>query len=287
MEKVPFRHYRLKEISRLGDIISGMSVTSEQLRVLVVDDDELNRRMMRLLLAREDHDIHVAASGLEALDAIKSLEFDLVLMDLQMPEMDGIETSRRIREWEGEGRHTYIVALTASFLPEKGRELFEAGIDNYISKPFEVEHLRQMMRYGLDHRRLDPQIGAAQDATNTPAGKPDVDYNRGIRQVGGDEGIYRELLGDFIKELPEKLETLQSHYERGDLEALSRAAHNLKGVSSNLGALQLSEYAANLEKQSGGSYTDSLKSLLDETRRISQKLMESASDFLTGTGVYS
>ena len=119
------------------------------LSILVVDDDDLNRRLMRVLLSREGHRVEVAANGLEALEAVKQRRFDIVFMDLHMPEMDGIEASRQIRAWENEGNHTFIVALTASYLPEEGQILFEAGIDNYLSKPFQIEHIQRLVRYGL------------------------------------------------------------------------------------------------------------------------------------------
>jgi len=117
------------------------------LSILVVDDDELNRRMMRVLLTLEGHRVELASNGLEAFNAVKLKKFDIVFMDLHMPDMDGMEASRRIREWEKDGVHTFIVALTASYLPEIGSTLFEAGIDNYISKPFEVEHIQRLLRY--------------------------------------------------------------------------------------------------------------------------------------------
>ena len=126
-------------------LLAGKEMPS--LSILVVDDDELNRRMMGVLLTLEGHRVDVAANGLEAFDAVKLKKFDIVFMDLHMPGMDGIEASRRIREWEKEGEHTFIVALTASYLPEIGSKLFEAGMDNYISKPFDVEHIQRLLRY--------------------------------------------------------------------------------------------------------------------------------------------
>ena len=126
------------------------STMNSALSILVVDDDELNQRMMRLLLKRDGHQVECASNGQEAFEAVKSRSYDIVLMDLQMPVMGGVEASRCIREWEADGRHTFIVALTASFMPEKGRELFEAGIDNYMSKPFDVEHLRNILQHGLE-----------------------------------------------------------------------------------------------------------------------------------------
>jgi CheY-like chemotaxis protein len=126
------------------------------LRVLVVDDDVLNRRLMQTLLSYEGHEVDVASNGLEAFDAVKFQKFDIVFMDLQMPVMDGMEASRRIREWENGGQHTFIVALTASYLPEEGHRLFEAGIDNYISKPFQLEHVRRIMKYSVAAHSIAP-----------------------------------------------------------------------------------------------------------------------------------
>lgn len=118
-----------------------------KLSILVVDDDELNRRLMRVLLTNEGHRVEVAANGLEALEAVKQKKFDIVFMDLQMPVMGGIEASRQIRAWEKEDSHIFIVALTASYLPEKGQLMFEAGMDNFISKPFQVEQIQKLLRY--------------------------------------------------------------------------------------------------------------------------------------------
>ena len=125
--------------------LDGTGIPS--LLILVVDDNEINRQLMSILLTRQGHRIDVASNGLEAFEAIKVKKFDIVFMDLQMPVMDGIEASRRIREWENEGVHTFIVALTAGYFPEDGQKLFEAGMDNYLSKPFQVEHIQKLLRY--------------------------------------------------------------------------------------------------------------------------------------------
>ncbi len=121
-----------------------------RLRILVVDDDASNRSLMQLLLVREGYQVTVASNGLEAFNFIKHQKFDIVFMDLSRPVMDGMESSRRIREWEDGGQHTFIVALTASYIPDDGQKLFDAGIDNYISKPFELEHIQRMLKYRAD-----------------------------------------------------------------------------------------------------------------------------------------
>lgn len=253
---------------------------ASRLKILVVDDDEMNRRMMRILLTREGHDVQLAGNGMEALDAIKDQKFDVVFMDLQMPVMDGLVASNRIREWENGGIRTYIVALTASYLPENGHLLFEAGIDNYISKPFEVDHIHRLL--GLI---AGGETGAPISDQSIPLTPPEfddiLDIHKGTQRVGGDLQTYKELLSDFITELPERIKSLEQFSQQRDMTSLSRAAHNLKGVSSNLGALQLSEYAAKLDKQSNEGYTDLNQTLLLDLKRAETDLERTATKFLT------
>jgi len=255
------------------------------LSILVVDDDELNQRMMRLILKREGHLIECASNGLEAVQAVKSKSYDLVLMDLQMPTMDGIEASRLIREWENGKAHTFIVALTASYLPERGRELFEAGIDNYLAKPFEVQHLRHILQYGLESRQSRLNSEPAKTELESVKQVMEINFEIGIQRVGGDVDIYKELLNDFVTELPGKLENLWSQYKNKDMDALGRAAHNMKGVSANLGALQLSEHAQRLEKQVTQGYTESVEGLLTDISSTIKKLIEIALNYLAGREV--
>ena len=253
-----------------------------KLMILVVDDDELNQRMMRVLMTRDGHHVELASNGLEAFEAIKSRKFDIVFMDLQMPVMDGVEASRTIREWENLGERTFIVALTAGYLPEEGQRLFEAGIDNYILKPFELDQIQRMLKY-----RSKAILSSSPSANVVQAEEMSIievlDIQKGIERVGGDVETYWDLFSDFIQELPEKMDALLRYFATGDLEGLSRSAHNLKGVSANLGALQLSEYADRLDKQSGAGYTESLiEDSLEEIMAIGGKLREVAHIFLSG-----
>lgn len=262
----------------IADSRSG-SETISQLKILVVDDDVLNQRMMQLLLKREGHQVDLASNGLEAFEAIKQQKYDIVFMDLQMPVMDGLEASRRIRKWENGGQHTFIVALTASYLPEKGHILFEAGIDNYISKPFEMEHIHQLLKYSFKARlagEADQPVILEQELPTPKV----LDTQRGVVQVGGDEAVYRELLRDFIEQLPKRLEKIQTYFAEMDLLELARAAHNLSGITGSLGALQLSEYAKKLDKQSLEGYTESLENLLQEIQLAVGKLIETSNSFL-------
>ena len=253
----------------------------DKLKVLVVDDDEMNRRMMRLILTREDHVVEIASDGYEACKAAEVEKFDIILMDLQMPGMDGVETSKRIRALENGSKDTYIVALTASYLPERGSELFKAGIDNYIAKPFDVEHLRLMLKHGLDHRVNSPNY----DEIDEPViisieNHQGFDPNMGLKQVGGDEEVFRELLADFVSELPQKIAVMESNLTERNMESLSRGAHNLKGVSANLGLMQLSQHAGRLENRAGEGYTSLVIEDMNKIREVVDQFLQEASNFL-------
>jgi CheY-like chemotaxis protein len=166
-----------------------------QLKILVVDDDVLSQRMMRVLLTREGHQVDTVSNGPEALEAVKLQKYDIIFMDLQMPMMDGIQASRSIREWENGTQHTFIVALTASYLPEKGQTLFEAGIDNYISKPFELEHIQRLLKYSVK-ARLNSRLESSVDCGQKLPSDVVLDIQRGVDHVRRCN-TYRELLSDF------------------------------------------------------------------------------------------
>jgi CheY-like chemotaxis protein/HPt (histidine-containing phosphotransfer) domain-containing protein len=236
--------------------------------------------MMRLILKREGHLAVCACNGAEALEAVKSRRFDMILMDLQMPVMDGVEASRRIRAWENGDGHTFIVALTASYLPERGAELFEAGIDNYLAKPFEVTHLRNMLQHSLERRDSETFSEMGQPTSELIAGDKALDFQVGIQRVGGSTVVYNDLLRDFIGELPDKLERLWSYYRERDVEGLNRIAHNLKGVSANLGALRMSTQAQLLEKQTTQDYTETIEVLLNDISATISEFRETAASYL-------
>jgi len=253
------------------------------LKILVVDDDELNRRMMQILLTREGHHVELAANGMEALDAVKYQKFDIVFMDLQMPTMDGFEASRRIREWENGNLHTFIVALTASYLPEEGHLLFEAGIDNYISKPFEVEHIQRMLNF-LSKTAMPSPMQPDPAIVEFANDRGVLDIQKGTQRVGGDLATYRELLGEFIEGLSGRINVLERYLWERNMDAFYREAHNLKGVSSNLGAMELSECAGKLDKQSNEGYTRLHEGLFLELKKAEANLQRTANDFLSRQG---
>ena len=243
------------------------------LKILVVDDEEMNRRMMQLILSHEKHDVQIATGGQEAIDAVKEQDFDIILMDIQMPMMDGVETSKRIRNLEDGGKRAYIIALTASFLPEMGERLFAAGMDTYLAKPFDVQHLREVLKLGFEHKLPSYTDNKNAAAKRLVVSSEVLDLSKGIAMVGGDKETYLELLGDFVDRLPERLKKMEVFLKERNAVELSRAAHNIKGVSANLGALQLSHHAGVLEKEAGEGYTPNLIERFQEFDRITRKFV--------------
>ena len=254
-----------------------------KLDILVADDDELNRRMMKILLGTMGHNVELASNGAEAVAAAAIRNFDVVFMDLQMPVMDGVESSRRIRDLDNEHGHPFIVALTASYLPEQGKELIEAGIENYIAKPFEMGQIKRMLDYRTKAKAagLSNTSPPADDALNAPQ---TLDIKKGIMRVGGDEEAYQSLLTDLFLELPERIGTLKRLYFEEEYEKLSRAAHNLKGVSANLGALRMSVFAGNLENESSTGYTLAIEQMLDKLTSEAQNLQQACHEYMPDVG---
>jgi CheY-like chemotaxis protein len=124
---------------------------SRSLRILVAEDNPINRKLACKLLEKRGHVVAVAQNGREALKAVQAANFDLVLMDVQMPEMDGIEATRRIRSWEQPAqRRTMIAAMTAHVMPEDRERCLEAGMDSYVTKPLQIAQLAAVLRQAAD-----------------------------------------------------------------------------------------------------------------------------------------
>jgi two-component system, sensor histidine kinase and response regulator len=215
--------------------------------ILIVEDDELNQRMLEIMLSGKGYVIQFASNGLEALEVVKSSKFDLILMDLMMPLMDGFETCRRIREWEAGKLHIPIVALTAYSMQREAQRCFEVGMDDYMSKPLQVNRLLQLIEFLVNKNKKQTAPLTTPTIDKGQVEIPVLDIERALPIFGNDMALLKELFGDFIRSLPEKLSQLRDELDSGDLKTLSIHAHNLKGLSANFGAMQLSGQASALD----------------------------------------
>lgn len=212
------------------------------LKILIVDDDDQSLRMLSLILGHEGHHIKTASNGLEAVEAVKLNELDLVLMDVQMPLMDGLDATRQIRAWEGHEGHLAVVGLTA-VLDSEFRKCLQAGMDGIIAKPFDTGEFHELIVDFVNKNRVSTKQKMEGDLVDLPV----LDVQGAIKRFAGDEENYKLLLGEFISSLTKKFEELVGDFEASDWKNLSRRAHNLKGLSAGFGAVELSHKALELD----------------------------------------
>ncbi|MCK9375610.1 MAG: response regulator [Syntrophobacterales bacterium] len=209
------------------------------LKILLAEDNAVNQKVALRLLARLGYRADVVANGLEAVAAVQRQPYDVVLMDVQMPEMDGLEASRRIKRGEAAGAVPRIIALTADAMQGDREKCLAAGMDDYITKPIHVEALVTALT------RTQPQ-SAAEDSE--PEASPVIDLKKfeEFRDAMGADFI-GEVLAVFTEDAPELLRNLQQALADGDAELFRRAAHTLKSNSAAFGADRLAELARELE----------------------------------------
>jgi CheY-like chemotaxis protein/HPt (histidine-containing phosphotransfer) domain-containing protein len=199
---------------------------------LLAEDNVVNQKLASRLLEKQGHTITVAGNGKEALAALERRPFDLVLMDVQMPEMNGFEAARAIRAREREtGRHIPIIAMTAHAMKGDRERCLAAGMDHYVMKPILARKLFEAIE------SLAPVVARAAADASPAAPRPDADRvlaaDQILNRVDGDVALLRELVTMFLEDCPRLLEEIQAAVGRKDAEALSRAAHALKGSIGN------------------------------------------------------
>ncbi len=228
-----------------------------RLQILLAEDNLVNQKLAVSLLEKRGHAVEVVGNGLEALAALERQSFDVVLMDVQMPEMDGLETTATIRARERTSHgHVPILAMTARAMKGDRERCLEVGMDDYVSKPLQPTELFEAVE------RL---AGTASTATSTagtppagqpspirqeslpPASRPDFDRARAMEQVGGDEELLQELLAAFLSECPPLIVQIRDAIIQHDALQLERAAHTLKGAAASVAALAAAEVAQQLE----------------------------------------
>ena len=252
--------------------------------ILLVDDDNLNQRMMGLLLSDAGYIFDIASNGVEAVEAVQSQNYDLVLMDLQMPVLDGYEATRRIRSWEAGNGHVPVIALTAMLFDEDDVQLcLDAGIDECIIKPFNTTQLFQTIDSHIRKSIQSTEIQNTQEDKNENEHLL-LDVQAALPRFGNEIRIYQEFLNEFLQSLQDQMKQFRFMLISGDLLSISRAAHNLKGVSASMGAMQLSVVVSKLNQQSHDGEANLIEASLDECDKIVSDLQENAMKILSSNG---
>jgi CheY-like chemotaxis protein len=218
----------------------------QELRILLVEDNTINQIIAQRLVRKRGHKAVVANNGREALAALESAQFDLILMDVQMPEMSGVEVTTILRNKEKEknaGEHIPIIATTASAMKEDRERCLEAGMDAYISKPIEKEVLFET---------IDRLTGYSTEARGSIAEArpydPVFDLAAVLDSLDGDFELLREVAEIFLAQAPKHMEKIRTAITNQDATMLVRASHAMKGSAENLFAQGVVQSASKLEE---------------------------------------
>ena len=258
------------------DADGSLSLGDRKLRILVAEDNSVNQLFIRMLLGKAGHFVDVAGDGAEAVEAVKKVSYDLILMDIQMPEMDGPTATKVIRQLEGPVAHIPIIALTANAMLGQREEYLAAGMDDYVTKPIERPLLFAAMARVLAlaarpaagvpvetmtgdataaaRDSATPVAPSASEAHATEAARPvaaivplfDEAKLAELRQAFGDTD-FLVALGCIPDEGAKCLNQIKVAISTGDLDAARKAAHSLKGMAGNFGAIRLAAISRRIE----------------------------------------
>ncbi len=254
----------------------------KHLRILVAEDNMVNQKVTLLQLRKLGYHADTTVNGMEVIEALTHIPYDVVLMDCHMPEMDGYQTAREIRQREqhhrlieAEGHRIYIIAMTANALDGDREECLASGMDDYITKPVQIEEL------GAALCRVPTQAAPEGKATVTVATVESLDLSviaslRELREPGQPDPV-AELIDLFLRDAPDKVQQVTTGVEAGDASRLHAGAHSLKGSASNLGARVLAAICAQLDQKARAGKLEGtgelVKQLLEEYEKVRQILI--------------
>src|ERR1700722_7647185 len=233
--------------------VSRIGRTLKCLRVLVTEDTEINRELIGELLAKRGHSVSAVSDGLEALAAFEREPFDVILMDQEMPNMNGLDATRAIRKLEtSTGRHTRIIGLTGNATSEDERRCLNAGMDAFLSKPVRMEKLYGAVESEIqtssevDHSQPSP-VPPDPAATKDAVAEDESVAAHLHRATGGNQKLQRTLVKSFLQDAPKTLSLIRRAIAKKDAQKLASAAHALKGSISIFGAAKAVAIARDLE----------------------------------------
>jgi signal transduction histidine kinase/CheY-like chemotaxis protein len=247
------------------------------LRVLVAEDNTVNQKLMLHVLRQMGYAADVAADGAEALRALETRPYDLIFMDVEMPEMDGYEATRAIRKTCVDSS-PIIVGATAYATEEDRKRCLEAGMDDYVGKPIRVEQIQGLIE------RWGAKVAAASSTPAASAGAETlVDEGRlaEIRAMadGGDTDLLREMVDVYLEDLPTLLGAMAAALRETDPKGLLRATHKLKGASANLGVLSVADPCRRIEDLVHEGRLEDVRPLVDKMESNSERLCSTLREF--------
>lgn len=240
-----------------------------RLRILLAEDNSVNQLVALRLLEKYGHSVTVAANGRKALELLEKNAFDVILMDVQMPEMDGWEATKKIREKEKSiGGHIPIIAMTAHAMKGDEERCLAAGMDRYLTKPLRTKDLLATLEEFMKQDTSEPAIDLRDKGPVPDA----IDFDSALERLDGDRDLFDELTHVFEQECPKVIEAMRHAIATRDAKALEQQAHTLKGSSANLGAFAVSHAAAEIERlaknEAVEGASDQFRILQEEVERL-------------------
>jgi CheY-like chemotaxis protein len=244
---------------------NGHSVVPKDLRILIVDDDDLNQRLLSMILSKDKYKLTVSYDGYDALKSLEKDAYDLVFMDIRIPRVNGFEVCEHIRGGNFVNQKTPIVALTA--LPsrnEKLQDFLDRGMfTRCIHKPFDVSQIEEILnaiKENKQERVSFTSVPTKQEVTE----KPVINIEKVMPIFGDDMDVYEGLFNEFLRSLPERVANIQQSEKKRDWKQLSRLGHNLTGITRNFGAEKLSDLAEQLDNEAGKGHASVVQHLVNE-----------------------
>jgi CheY-like chemotaxis protein/HPt (histidine-containing phosphotransfer) domain-containing protein len=240
------------------------------LRILLAEDNTMNQKVALRLLEQLGYRADVASNGREAIEALERQPYDVVLMDVQMPELDGLDATREICERWPEQARPHIVAMTANALPEDREACFAAGMNDYVAKPIRAEELVAALK------RAKPLANGEGGSVAVSHISLDDAALGSLRDLGGDEFL-GEVIDAFLADAPTLIATLRSSLGEKNSEELRRAAHTLKSNGATLGADEFAELCRTLEHRAKAGELEGAAELVDRIEQEYRPLEEALS----------
>ena len=220
-------------------------------RILLVEDNEINQQVASELLAEVGCEVEIAGNGLVAVHKVQQADYDIVLMDMQMPVLDGLGATEQIRQMP-RFRDTPIIAMTANVMAQDRARCLAAGMDDFVGKPINPHELWTILRKwvkGSMVRKFAPPLDeSTDDALSLPEGVLGLDVAQGLSRVVGHKSLYLSLLRKFAESQPETLQEMGQALQDNDVSKLELLAHTTKAVAGNIGATQIQALAAKVEQ---------------------------------------
>jgi two-component system, sensor histidine kinase and response regulator len=237
---------------------------SRSLHILLAEDNKVNRMVACGILKKAGHTVEVAKDGTEVAPMLAAKSFDVVLMDVQMPEMDGFEATAVLREREkGTGVHMPVIAMTAHALAGDKERCLAAGMDDYVSKPVSPEALHEVLQrwFGVLESEISP---AAANFVPSKEVESDVlvwDQVGLLRRLMGDHDLASRVSEAFLDDIPRQIQVLKQLLEMGDVVGSGHQAHSIKGASASVGAERLREAASEMERAASAGNLGAVRDL--------------------------